>query len=213
MGARPCQRLNMMKKPKNQKKEPPILAVVGAMAVGKNTLTNYLVQQHPVMAVEVGAFARQLFEEAANEKPFLDYDIAAKRLAQHGPEHVIERLVSEMIENNYWETEALVITGVRTPAEAAVLKDQFGSQMLLAGIRMRDQNLRYERLLQRNLASDPENAQEIVQQDAELQAKYDLAETFNLTDITLWNDGSLEEFYQQIETHIVPFLFPDKSAN
>jgi dephospho-CoA kinase len=201
-----------MKKTNNQKSEPPILAIVGALAVGKDTMAQYLVQHYPVMAIEVGAFARQLFEETAEEKSFLGYDIAAKRLTQHGPEYVMERLISEMIENSFWHTDALVITGVQTPAEAAVLKDQFGSQMLLADIRMRNQTLRYNRLLQRNLASDPDSAQEIRQQDEELQSKYDLAETFNLTDITLWNDGSLEEFYQQIETQIVPFLFPAKSA-
>ncbi len=189
---------------------PRIVAVVGPMASGKDALADYLVQRHQVMAIEMGAFARELAKDAAEDEPYLQYDVSAKRLTGHGPEYIMQRLVSEIRKNEQWQVDALVITGVRTPAEAAVLQAQFGTDVLLVYVRVGSPEKRYERVNERDFATDPANMQDFLQQDAQMKTENALGETAVLADTTLWNNGSLEDYYRQIETQVVPHLFPQK---
>lgn len=188
------------------------MAVVGAKGAGKDELADYLVQRHGVEAIEVGAFARKLAEEADEaDAPHLQYDVSAQNLAEYGAEHVMQQLVMEILASERHAPKALVITGIRTPAEAAVLKENFGADLLLVFIRVGDPETRYDRVQKRDFASDPDDLQDFVQQDAQLQAEYGLAETAARADIILWNQASLPAYYQQIETHIVPHLWPSPS--
>jgi dephospho-CoA kinase len=182
-----------------------IVAVVGALAAGKDVLANYLLQRHSVVVVEVGEFARQLVEEA-DKADAPHYDVSAQKMAEHGPEYVITCLVEEMSQNEEWPTAPLVITGVRTPAEVIALKEQFGSNLLLAYIRVGDQAARFNRVQQRDLTTDPDDFQEFIQQDESLKVDFSLNNTAELADVVLWNNGSLDEFYDQIEAEIVPHI-------
>lgn len=196
---------------KKQPNKPRIVAVSGAIAAGKDTLANYLVQRHQVVAIEVGAFARQLSDETAVTKP--SYDPAVKRLASLGAEYLMQRIVSEIVRGNEWRAEAFVVTGVRTPAEAFVLKERFGADILLTSVRVGDQNVRYERFLQRHVDVTPVTLQEFARQDTQMKSESALTETQKLADLTLWNNGLLEAFYQQIETNLVPYLFPVRGSS
>lgn len=57
---------------------PRVVAAIGTLAAGKDVLADYLAQRYQVMAIEVGAFARQLAKEANEDGPHLRYDISAK---------------------------------------------------------------------------------------------------------------------------------------
>jgi dephospho-CoA kinase len=182
-----------------------IVAVVGALAAGKDALADYLQRQYGVVAVEVGEFARQLAEEA-NKEDAQQYDATAQQMAEHGPEYVITRLVEEISQNEEWQSKPIIITGVHTPAEAKALKEQFGSNLLLSYIKVGDQSARFARVHQRHLTTDPDDFQEFVQQDESLKADFALENTIELADVVLWNNGSLDEFYTQIEAEIVPHI-------
>ena len=194
----------------DQNKKTRVVAVIGPIAAGKDALADYLVQQYQAMAVEVGAFARQLTRDAAENEPYLQYDVSAKYLAGREPGYIIRRLVAEMTETGEPQTDALVITGVRTPAEAAALKDHFGPDLLLTYVKGGGPKQRYERVEKRDFATDPDDFAAFVQHDEQMKSENALEETIKLADVTLWNDRTLKAFYQQIETHIVPHLFPEK---
>lgn len=189
--------------------KPRVTAVVGAKAAGKDELAQYLVKQYGVLAIEVGAFARKLEKEIDEEEPHIQYDPSAKKLAPFGAEYVMSRLIAEITENESLQTDALVITGVRTPAEATALKARFGSKLQLVYVKVGDQKIRYERAKERDFATDPNGFQEFVQKDERLKSDHALAKTAALADITLLNNDTLDSYYQQIESHIVPHLFPN----
>ena len=200
-----------MKREVNPNKKPRIVAVIGAMGAGKDALVDYLGQrQHQVMTIEVGTFARQLSREADENEPHLQYDVSAKHLAEHEPEYIIQRLVAEIIETGQPPTNSLVITGICTPAEAATLKAHFGPDLLLVYIKGGGKKRRYERVQKRDFATEPDEFQDFVQQDERMKSEHALEETIALADVTLWNDGPLEAFHRQIETHIVRHLFPER---
>ena len=185
--------------------KPRIAAAIGPKAAGKDVLAEYLVEQYDAVAIEVGAFARKLAE---GQDTHVRYDASSRELADYEPEYVMYRLVSEMRENNDPPATALVITGVHSPAEAAELKSQFGSDLLLAYVRVGDPETRYERTQKRNFTTDPDDLQAFKHEDEQMKETYDLEETAVRADTILWNNGSLESFRQQIEAKIVPHLFP-----
>jgi dephospho-CoA kinase len=190
--------------------ETRVVAVIGSIAAGKNELASYLGNQHAVTAVEVGQFARRLAEtaEERDEEPLLRYETAAQTLAVYGSEHILRWLVAEIVGNDLQPQNPLVITGVRTPAEATVLKEQFGSDMLLVFVKVGDQKTRYERSRERGYVSDPDDFEDFLKQDNELKSTYALAATEDMADVILHNNGSRETFHRQIEAQVVPHLVP-----
>lgn len=192
--------------PKEQLNQAQVIAIIGSKAAGKDELVQYLVRHHGVMAIDVGAFARKLEEEAAEDEPHLQYDTSAKNMADYGAEFIINQLVTEVMKKGLPQTSSLLITGVRTPAEVAALKSHFGTNLCVTYIKVGDQTTRYVRTQNRDFTTDPNDFQEFVEQDDRLKSDYALAETAVLADITLWNNTSLEAYYQQIESVLVPRL-------
>lgn len=185
-----------------------LVAVVGPLGAGIEDLARYLADRHDAVVVEVGDFARQLVEEAAKAGP-VAYDSSAEQLAQHGPEHVISRLVEEIRHNEAWQAAPLVIIGVQTPAETAVLQEQFGDDVLVVYLKVGNQAARFNRVQQRGRPTDPADFQEFVEQDEALKAESALPQTQAKADVILWNSDSLAAFHEQIEAHLVPHLRRD----
>lgn len=198
-------------KQRKEKFQPRAVAVIGSIAAGKDELVHYLIRQYGVLGIDVGMFARKLGKDGENGKAHLLYDVSAKKLAEYGAEIVMRQVVSEIMGNGSTQPNALVITGVRTPSEALSLKTHFGSDLLLTYVKVGDQATRYDRTQDRDFSTDPNDFQDFVQQDKQLKSDYALDKTAVLSDVTLWNNESLEAYYQQIETHIVPHLFPEKN--
>lgn len=190
----------------NAKQNPSqIVAIVGAPGAGKEDLAHYLTERYDVVVVEVGDFARQLAANAG-EAASATYDSSAEQLGEHGPEYVIYRLVDEIRENDEWRGVPLVITGVRTPAETAVLQEQFGDELLVVYLEVGSQADRFDRLQQRNRPTDPNDFQEFVAQDEALKDEFALPQTQDKADVILSNSGTLDAFFGDIETKIVPHL-------
>lgn len=182
-----------------------MIAVVGALAAGKAVVSQYLTERYDVVVVEVGDFARQLVDEADKARP-TTYDSSARKLAEHGPEYVIYRLVDDIRQNAAWQGIPLVIAGIRTPAETAVLQEQFGDDLLVVYVKVGSQTTRFDRMRQRGRPTDPEDFQQFVAQDESLKDEFALQHTQEKADVILWNGGSLDAFLGQIETDVVPHL-------
>lgn len=171
---------------------PPIVAVVGRNNLGKQVLPNYLRDHYPsITAIEMGAFARQLAEEAKKNST-QPYDTSGQNLARHGAEHFIPQLIQAISQSAEWRNTPLIIIGIQTPAEAAMLKAYLGSRLLLASIETHDQETPQ--------SPAPAKRMQVESKDA-AQPK-----TAEFADVILGNGGSLENFYRQIEAKVVPHL-------
>lgn len=193
---------------------PRIVALSGTKGAGKDELVHYLVQQYGVPAIDIGEFSRQLAEEAAKKDgSHLRYDVSSRNMAEHGAAYIMQQLVAELTQRGQSTERVLLITGLLTPAEAAVLKENFGDDLLLAFVRVGDQKARYDRLQDRNRETDPNDFQDFVAEDEHLKDDYALNETAALADVILWNNDTLTNYHALIETHLVPHLFPEKGDN
>lgn len=188
--------------------KPRVVALVGPRAAGKTSCARYLAEQHGVQTIEIGAFARKLAEEAGSDQPHLRHDVADKQLGEYGPGYVMLQLVADLVENNRQRTSALVITGIRTPAEAALLKAGLGPLLQLVYVKVDDAEARFARMRLRDFATDFDTLPDFIAEDERLKRDFALAQTARLADVILWNNASLSDFYRQIETHIVPHILP-----
>lgn len=171
----------------------PIVVVVGALNLGNQVLPGYLRQQHPgIVTIEIGAFARQLAEDAEKDAP-KKYDLSARKLAQYGASHVISQLIQAISQSDSWQNAPLIITGIQTPAEAATLKDFFGPILMLAYVEISQSPKPNAHTTKQVPAERP------LPDDAQLRIA-------DWADVILWNDGALEHFYRQIDAKIVPHL-------
>lgn len=118
------------------------------------------------------------------------------------------RLVTEIVESGERWSNVLLVTGVRTPAEAKALKTHFGPDLLLVHVKVGDLQTRYQRVKARDYSRDPDDFHSFVGQDEALKESFSLTKTADLADTTLRNDGSLQNFRRQIEDQLVPHLFP-----
>ena len=185
---------------------PRVVAVLGLAGAGKNELAGYLTRRYNALDVEVGAFARALAAHATADEPYMRYDLSAKKLADLGPAQLLSRLVLDIWQRQETAAQTVIITGVRTPAEAFLLRERLGEHLLLVFVDVTDDETRYERIRQRNFASDPEEFRVFQQHDQRLRAEFALLKAQELADLILWNDSSLANFFRQIEQELVPEL-------
>lgn len=188
----------------NIREDRDITAVIGTTAAGKDELAGYLARQYGAAVIDLGPYARELARQAEDDQAHIYYDVSARNLAGYGPEFVLQQLAQEIKED---ACGPVVITGVRTLAEIAVLKANFGSELLLVCVKVGDSHTRFERVRERNLPSDPDTYREFIRLEAREESVYLLSEAAGLADLTLRNNESLESYYRQIEASIVPRVF------
>jgi dephospho-CoA kinase len=95
------------------------------------------------------------------------------------------------------------ISGIRTPVDAEVLKSRFGKEFLLVHVEIMDPEIRFHRLRKRRDPRDPKDFEEFLVHDWREEELFHINETIQTADITLDNDGSLEELHRQIEKKIL----------
>ena len=98
---------------------------------------------------------------------------------------------------------AVVISGLRTPDDAAALRNRSDWQVLLVHITVGDQRKRYRRVRNRDTPRDPDNYQDFLRQERQEEELFSLTDAFREADLLLRNDSSLKVFYQRIEDVIV----------
>lgn len=106
-----------------------IVAVTGRPSPAKDEVVDYLKEEHGIPTLEVGEIAQELAEQA-DELP-RGRLVEKKRAAQHGPSHLVRRLLQEIEKG---ELEKVVITGLETPADVKTLKERFGPDFILAHV-------------------------------------------------------------------------------
>lgn len=120
-----------------------IIAIFGPTIEHERTLAERLFEELEIPAMGLGeaAHAYDAEDQGPSRSPSplvpvavpADYDFAEKRVVQHGPEHFIRRVI-ESLEHGEWPKQTVAITGLRTAADARLLKEHFGDDLTLVYI-------------------------------------------------------------------------------
>jgi dephospho-CoA kinase len=121
-------------------------------------------------------------------------------MTQYGKGYFMQRVV-ERIRGK--EMPAAGVSGVRSPADVRVLRDEFGADFLLVAVVVGDARVRFERTQHRGDPRDADTWQEFLKEDQEAEAMFRISEAIEEAEITIRNDGTLKALYAQVEAQII----------
>jgi dephospho-CoA kinase len=178
-----------------------VIGAIGRNASGKDEFVEYLREQRGVPTLSIGAIVRDIAAEE-DVRPTRDnlHKISQRHMDRYGKTYFAERLV-EKIKEQDWDRVA--VTGIRSPADVATLKEEFDDDFTLVHVRVGDPRIRFERSRDRDEPRDPKSFEKFLQQDEEEEQLFNLHEAIEEADLTVDNSGSLEQFHEVIEVKVV----------
>jgi dephospho-CoA kinase len=182
-----------------------VIGAVGRNGSGKDTLIDYLARVHKVPALSVGDVVRRIAEERGLPTTRENLHKVSEQLMQQESPDVFIRQLIRQIERHDWPVVA--VSGIRTPTDAETFRQRFGEDFLLVHVEVGDAHARYERLTRRDEPRDPQSFEDFEEQERAEEKQFRLSATIGHADLTIPNDGSLDEFHRRIETQLVqPYL-------
>ena len=179
-----------------------IIGLTGTFSSGKDSLAQHLQEKFGIMHISTGDIVREIAQEqrGSSERPVL-LEVANELRRSYGSGVLVERAL-DRYHNSIRTYAGVVITGIRTAAEAKVIQDLGGTIMFVDA----PLELRYQRMQVR--ARDGESR--ITIEAFQEREKREMVGTQSDTDaniqnvkavanITLQNTGTLEDFYDIAE--------------
>ena len=172
-----------------------ILAFTGLIASGKGTAAKYFIEKHKAVSFRFSTSMRDVLDRLYLEQ-------SRKNMAEISlvlREAFGQNLFSKVIANDAAksESELEVIDGVRRSYDLEALKKIEGFQLI--GVEV-DSKIRFERLKKRGEnADDISKTWEQFQADHKLETEVYIPELLKQADVTIDNNGSLEDLYKQLD--------------
>jgi dephospho-CoA kinase len=187
-----------------------IIGITGTIGAGKGVTVSYL-KKRGFKHYSVRGF---LIEELRRRKLSVNRDtmtnLANKLRREHEPSYIIRRLYEKALMNG----KDCVIESVRATGEVEFLRS-VGNFILLAV----DSSLetRYKRIVKRNSALDHVTFEKFIFDDkremnSDDPTKGNIAECIRMADFSLWNDGSFEDLYSQVDVVLKGIVRDSKSV-
>jgi dephospho-CoA kinase len=179
-----------------------IIGLSGTLSSGKDTLADHLQEKFGLMHISTGDIVREIaqVQRGSVERPVL-YDVANELRHSYGGGVLVDRAL-DRYQNSIRTYAGVVITGIRSIAEAKAVKEKGGTIVFIdAPI-----EVRYARMQSRQRDGEARISLEafIEREQKELtsgisDADFNITQIGQMADITLQNAGSLEEFFAAAE--------------
>jgi len=174
-----------------------VIAVTGSNGSGKDVLAEHLARRCDTPVFSLGDAVREIAEEEGVDRTRENlHEISRQCFAERGRDVFVRRIIEQAEQA---QANAVVISGVRTPAEVRTLRRRFGRRFLLAAVRVSDPQTRFERLRRRNDPRDPDTREEFDRQERTEEELFGLRQTQDMADLEIRNDGPLEDFHRAID--------------
>ncbi len=174
-----------------------LIGITGTLSAGKGTIAEYLKAKGFVHYSAREFITREIVKRGLPVNRDSMVSVGNDLRAIHGPSHVIEAMAREAIAAG----QDAVLESVRTPGEVEALKGLGGVLLAVDA----NQRTRYERIIKRGIPeTDRLTFEEFVaQEEREMTAtdpnKQNLRRCIELADIKLENNGTIEEFFTNVE--------------
>ena len=185
-------------------REVQVLAFVGAPAAGKTEAAS-VAKELGIPVVTMGDVVRE--ELRRRNLPLSDANagsIANELREREGMDAIAKRCIPLIKGITLTDTErgksakaVIVIDGIRGVAEVETFKKAFGTDFVLVRIEA-PLDLRYERIKTRGRGDDSLNTEEFKERE-ERENRWGMGEAMEKADKIVKNEGSLEEFKEQIK--------------
>lgn len=178
-----------------------VIGAVGLNGSGKDALIEYLRERHGIPMLSMGDLVRDIAAQRDVEPTRGNlHELSQEAIEQHGRDYFAKKLIAQIEQIS---DEVVGVTGIRTPADVKTLREHFGDDFVLVHVRVGNPRTRFARVRERDEARDPESYDRFLRQDREEAEMYWIEETIEQADITIDNDGSLEDFHRAIKEQVV----------
>jgi dephospho-CoA kinase len=181
----------------NTEVQPKVVGVVGLNGSGKDAFLKYLKERCGLEILSLGDVARELAHlEGVKFTRDKLHEISQKYVEKYGQDFFIKVLIEEISKKSM---EKVGVTGIRTPTDITLLKQRYGADFFLVHVEVGNPELRFERLKQRGETRDPHSYEKFLAQERSEKEMFQIEEAIAQADVTVRNDGTLEDFHREID--------------
>lgn len=172
-----------------------ILGIVGEIASGKSTVTEYLKTKHNAVTFRFSDMLRDVLKRLHVDNSRTNLQLLSTMLRQNFGEDLMSKVLAADVAES---TQPLIITeGVRRPTDITYLKKLPGFALITLNA---DAKTRFERLTSRSEnADDRSKTWEQFQTDAQQEPEQKIKEVAMSAQFVVDNNGTMEELFRQID--------------
>ncbi len=173
-----------------------ILGIVGEIAVGKTTVTDYMRDKYGAVSFRFSDMLRDVTRRLHIEPTRGNLQILSTVLRHNFGEDIMSRvLAADAAESTH---EFIITEGVRRPSDVEHLKNLPGFKILALAA---DPRTRYERLTKRSENPDDRNKTwEQFVADGAQESEQKIKDIMAEADVTIVNEGTTEELFKKVDT-------------
>ncbi len=183
-----------------------IIGIVGPIGSGKDTVADYIAQRYGYTIFSFRDVVKEVVEMEGLEPNRENMQKVAREKRDKEGESVFSKIVLDKIIAS--KCEKVVVKDLRTAGDVKTIRDHFKTQMKIIKI-VATAQLRFERMKARGRPGDPKTLEEFLQQEKR-EEELGFTKAFNFTDFMVFNTGSREELYSQVDK-IMNSLDEDKA--
>lgn len=180
-----------------------LIGIVGQPGSGKDTAADYIAKQCGFTHISSGDVLREYVIK--NSLGSIDRQNLQKIVTKLRREKGNDVLVQEILHSCTFQ--GVVISGLRHPDEARLIKQQHGILLAIAA----DPDTRYKFSVKRNRAGDNVSSQEfttLVKRE-NLGGAWDIGQVIKMADIVVSNNASLKMLYSNLDRVIAQYGLED----
>lgn len=172
-----------------------VIGIVGPIGSGKDTAADYIAQKYGYNVFSFRDMIAELMKKEGIEPNRENMQTFSREKRNAEGEDVFSRaLLNKIIES---KSEKALVKELRTAGDVKTIWCHFKSKMKIIKVAAPD-TLRFERMRSRQRLGDPKTIEEFrAQEKREEEIGYTKA--FNFTDFIVFNTGTKEELYAQID--------------
>ena len=172
-----------------------ILGFTGLMACGKGTAARYLDEKYNADTFRFSTMLRDVLDRLYLPQSRENFQIISPLLRETFGQDLMAKVIARDVESA--DSRIIAIDGMRRPADIEYLKKLPGFRMVAIDV---DAKVRYERLRARaENPGDAEKTWEQFQKEHEAETEIYIPELMKQADVTIDNNGTLEDLYKQID--------------
>lgn len=177
-----------------------IYGAIGCIGSGKDEVVKYLNAEYDIPFIAVGDIVRVMAGERGVEPSRENLEhLSSEAMRKHGQEYFM-KLALKRIRSSHWKYAG--VTGIRTPEDVRFLKRDLGDDFILFHVYVDEPYIRYQRLVRRKQAGDPNNYADFAEQDRHEEKTFRTEEATSMQDYFLNNSGTLQDLHRQLDAKL-----------
>ena len=172
-----------------------ILGFTGLISSGKGTAAKYLKEKYKADTFRFSTMLRDVLDRLYLPQSRENFQIISPILREAYGQDLMAKVIAEDVKKSNYNL--IAIDGMRRPADIEYLKDIPGFKMIAIEV---DEKTRFERLLKRGENTDDATKTfEQFKKEHKAETEIHIPDLMKQADITIDNNGNLEDFYKQLD--------------